>query len=350
MRRRVVWPGVAIKRAKGRTYHYWTSSDPWVRLPDPGADPDGFMRKLAHLQRVGLQIEAGRAGTLSDAIRLYRKSPDFTDRAANTRRLYDIYLDRLNTIFGKAPLTDITPADVQLYVMDEHADTRGAANMMLRVLHVVFVWAGKRRQGLVDPTKGIAEYEGGEHPPWPDHALAAALASKDELFRLAVHLHLYTGQRTGDVCRMTWNALAADGKIPVKQQKTGATLIIPQHTALRDQLEQSARSTLTILRNRKGGPLRPPTFREWVDDFAKEIGAELVPHGLRKNAVNALLEAECSTAEMSAITGQSLAMVEHYAKQRNQHRMADVAMLKWVRHESGTGKLSQTSKTSGGKY
>jgi hypothetical protein len=57
-----------------------------------------------------------------------------------------------------------------------------------------------------------------------------------------------------------------------------------------------------------------------------------VPHGLRKNAVNALLEAGCSAAEAASISGQSLQMVEHYAKQRAQARLADAAVLKWQGH------------------
>ena len=138
MQRTVKWPGVAAKRAKGRTYHYWTRSDPWVRLPDPYTEPDSFMRKLAHLQRVDIRAAAGNPGTFADTVRLYRKSPDFTDRAANTRKLYHTYLDRLCVIFAQAPLSDITQADVQRYVIDEHADTRGAANMMLRVLHIIY--------------------------------------------------------------------------------------------------------------------------------------------------------------------------------------------------------------------
>ena len=346
MQRRVAWPGVAVKTAKGRRYHYWTRTTPWVRLPDPMKEPDAFMRKLAHLQRIESRNADGRAGTLKDAVRLYCKSVDYTDRAANTRRLYDTYLDRLLDIFGPAPLTDITAADVQHYVMDEHADTRGAANMMLKVLHIVFKWAGKRREGLKDPTIGIDLFDGGEHSAWPDHILLTALKSDDALFRAAVAMHLYTGQRTGDVCRMTWNALTADGRIPVIQQKTGTELLIPIHPALQRELAGISRATTTILGNRESRPLRPAAFRDWVNAFAATKGVHLVPHGLRKNAVIGLLEAGCSTAEVSSITGQSLAMVEHYAKQRNRGRLAQGAMLKWSQHEPGTGKLSQPSKTT----
>lgn len=349
MRRNVAWPGVAVKSAKGRKYHYWTQSEPWTRLPDPAVNPDGFIRKLAELQRVAVKIEEGRAGTLADAIRLYRKHPDFTDRAAATRDLYETYLERLKSIWPNAALTSITPQLVQRYVMDEHADTRGAANVMLKVLHIIYKWAGKRRTGLADPTIGIEPYETGEHQPWPDHILESALASEDWRFRLAVKLHLYTGQRTGDACRMTWNIITADSRLPVKQQKTKMPLLIPLHPDLDTEIASVPRTTLTILANRMDGPLKPQAFREWVDKFAEMHNVELVPHGLRKNAVNGLLEAGCSTAEVSSITGQSLAMVEHYAKKRNQGKIATVAMLKWGADHKANGKTFANIENRAGK-
>ena len=42
-----------------------------------------------------------------------------------------------------------------------------------------------------------------------------------------------------------------------------------------------------------------------------------------------LLEAGCSDAETASITGQSRRIVEHYAKQVNQRRLAAAAILKW---------------------
>jgi len=66
--------------------------------------------------------------------------------------------------------------------------------------------------------------------------------------------------------------------------------------------------------------------------------AGLVFHGLRKSAVVFLLEAGCTDAEVSAITGQSRAMVEHYARQVNQKKLAAAAVLKWEAVEdAGTG-------------
>jgi hypothetical protein len=55
----------------------------------------------------------------------------------------------------------------------------------------------------------------------------------------------------------------------------------------------------------------------------------LVFHELRKSAVVSLLEAGCTDAEVAAITGQSRDMVEYYAREVNQRRLAASAVLKW---------------------
>ena len=68
--------------------------------------------------------------------------------------------------------------------------------------------------------------------------------------------------------------------------------------------------------------------------FAAKRGFKVVPHGLRKNAVIALLEAGCSVAEVSAITGQTLQIVEHYAKARSQRRLSRSAIEKWQGHRA----------------
>ena len=42
-------------------------------------------------------------------------------------------------------------------------------------------------------------------------------------------------------------------------------------------------------------------------------------------------KAGCSAAETAAISGQSLVMVEHYARARNQDVLGGSAVLKWER-------------------
>ncbi len=81
------------------------------------------------------------------------------------------------------------------------------------------------------------------------------------------------------------------------------------------------------------GALEPPPQKHGVLPRPHPLWpikrAGLVFHGLRKSAVATLLEAGCTTAEVQAITGQSMQMVEHYAKQVNQKKLAASAILKW---------------------
>lgn len=335
-----MWPGVRVKTAKGKRYWYWTRVEPgapWVRLPSPYEDADGFMRKLAHYQRTAARItENKREGTFGAMVARYRQSDAYKRLAENTRLSYDRYLDRLLVAYSDAPLFEMTPEDIQERVMDANADTPGAADMMLTILRVLYKFAAKRKRGLVDWTAGIDAYGNRtERQPWPEHILNAAKGSDDSLFRLAVHLALYTGQRPGDVCAMTWNAIQG-GYIRVRQQKTGTPVEIAMHPDLVAALATAKRSDrhLFILSNRQGDALTSKVFLKWCQAFTRERGGNFTPHGLRKNATNELFEAGCTAAEVAAITGhKSLSMLEHYGKARSQPKLAARAICKWTETE-----------------
>lgn len=49
---------------------------------------------------------------------------------------------------------------------------------------------------------------------------------------------------------------------------------------------------------------------------------------MRKAAITSLIEAGCTAAEVSAVTGQTMQMVEHYAAARNRAQLAQSAMQK----------------------
>ncbi len=117
------------------------------------------------------------------------------------------------------------------------------------------------------------------------------------------------------------------------QQKTGRTLRIRLHQDLLAELARHPADLGYILKGQGGKPLHQHTLRISLQAFAAKHGAKVVPHGLRKNAVAALLEAGCSAAETAAISGQSLAMIEHYSKTREQGALGSAAILKWERHK-----------------
>ena len=77
-----------------------------------------------------------------------------------------------------------------------------------------------------------------------------------------------------------------------------------------------------------------------VAAFEREVAAGTLPMPVMlgnrehwcKNAVNALLEAGCTIAEVAAITGQTFQVVEQYAAQVNRGKLGKAAILKLEAH------------------
>ncbi len=148
----------------------------------------------------------------------------------------------------------------------------------------------------------------------------------------------YTGQRTADVVRMSLRDIV-NGEIRVlEQKKRGKELWIPIHPRLTPIIaEARKRGSIYIIPKANGQPQTADNFRSL---FRREVRmgdlrpigeAGLSPHGLRVLAVNTLLEIGSTPAEVSGITDQTLGVVEKYARQRDQRKLARREMDKWAR-------------------
>jgi len=134
--------------------------------------------------------------------------------------------------------------------------------------------------------------------------------------RLAFALLLYTGQRRGDVLRMGVQHIR-DGDVYVKQEKTGAELVIPLHPSLAAVIAAAPlRNHLTFVTTRQGGPFQGSAFSRWFREQCEAAGLEhCSAHGLRKAAARRLAEAGCTAHEIAAITGHaSLGELVRYTK------------------------------------
>lgn len=321
-------------RSKGRDYYYFDTGKavdgkkvwaklPSIKSPDFGAS---YAAMLGHRNRQ----TPDAAVKIPELIDLFQRSREYTRLAANSRRVYDTYLLALERALPTAPVALIERVDFQR-LFDKMGDRPGAANMFLATSSTLFAWAIKRGYMRANPCDGIDKLAGGEHEPWPAELLEAALVAKDDRVRLLTNLLYYTAQRLGDVLGMSWSDIS-DGSIRVRQQKTGKVILIPLHKALRAELANAPRKHMLIVTTGIGTKLHQTSARQALQTFASDRGYKIVPHGLRKNAVIALLEAGCSTAETSSISGQSLQMVEFYARGRSQERMASAAILRWERN------------------
>ena len=304
----------------------------YKRMPDISEPNWGTVYaalKAARTRRVDIAPEF----LVPDLIRLYELSPEFRGLSKGSQTTYGYYLAQLAEAFDKAPARGVERRDIYALI-DSMAARPAAANMALTVARNIWTWGAKREHVSIDPTAGIEMFDGGEYEPWPERLLEAALASADPKVQLSTAMLYYTAQRIGDVCAMRWTDIR-EGMLAVTQQKTGKELTIPIHRDLQTVLDATPRIGLTILAESDSKAASSPLIRARLQRFATKLGYKVVPHGLRKNAVNALLESGCSIGETSSISGQSLGMVEHYAKRRNNQKMASAAILRWERTNEG---------------
>jgi integrase len=320
-------------RAKGRTYYYHRKTG--ERLPD---DPDARAKRV-------LEINAGLSeksclpsgGSMAALIAAYKASPDFQEKAEKTRREYTRQLKWFEDHYATAMVTDLDSEWVW-ELRDAFADTPREANYKIQVLSLLCSHALRRpRQfGLMrNPCEGVKKFRPGKGiPAWPDNVIKAALDAAYPELRWTIVTGLYLGQRAGDDIKLTWSH--DDGhSIQVAQSKTGKRLKVPAHPTLRAALDAIPKRGVVMLTTPKGGAWKVDHLRHEYTRLMRQIGFPgYSRHGLRKNAVNRLLEAGCTTAQVAAVTGQTMQMVEHYAAQVNQARLADEAIRKLIENES----------------
>lgn len=290
----------------------------YARLPEYSSA--GFWDSYAAF-KAGRTKRQATEYTVESLVNDYMNSAKYADKAENTRDSYRVQLERIVEVWGEFPVNHLEPADVRA-VLEKGGWGAGTRNLVKAVLAVIYKWGRMNNRATIDPTKDVERYKTGEHDPWPEDILEAALVSDDPVTRLAVHLLYFTGQRIGDVCKMRWGDIRG-GHIYVKQTKTGKIVEPPMSRELQAELDRTPRQALTIITGINEGQLRRK-----LQKFTEAHGVKTVPHGLRKNAVNALLEAGCTIAEVSAITGQTHQIVEHYAAKVNRKRLGVSAIVK----------------------
>jgi hypothetical protein len=332
--------GVHRVVAKGKPYYYFhpgrntTSAGKRVRLPDdPGAP--SFWEAYKRLSgRPEPAAVLPRSGTFLALIAAFKGSPEWKARAESTRKLNELHLGVIADLWGERLVKGLRAKHI-LELRDTFADTPRKADHLIDMLSTIIRWGIPRDMaGDVNPCADVPRFGAGEGwAAWTQADLDYASEHLPPHLWWAAALAAYSGQRQGDVIAMDWGAIA-DGVLSVRQSKTSKRVWVPIHRDLAVVLEQIPKRSTRILTNAEGRPWASGFKSSWnkamqteaFTDFRKR---RLVFHGLRKFAVNALLEAGCTDAEVAAITGQSREMIEHYARQVNQRKLARTAMNKW---------------------
>jgi integrase len=328
-------PYLRVKRAKGRNYYYL----------DLGLRPDGTreLTPLPHIKdrRFGdcyARAKATRTNrrnkqgilTLEGLIKQYERSPEFRALSAASQVSYTRYLGRANGLMrtrsgDSVPARSVERRDI-IAMRDQLADTPGAASQAVRALGALFVWAIDNEKLKENPAAKVKKFAAKPHEKWPEALLEEGIS--DPQVGMVVALMFFTGQRINEAVKMSWADIGG-GFMRVFVQKTKQRMEVAILPELADMLGRQPKLAPTILTNANGQPWTQSGLRQKIQDWAKARGFKVVPHGLRKNAVDALLEAGCTAAEVSGITGHSIGMVEHYSKGVNWKRLGSAAVVKF---------------------
>jgi integrase len=289
-----------------KTYWYAWKSGPPLR-GEPGT-PDF----IASYNEAVAKRQVAPEGTLFSLLDAYQLSDDFRSRAPRTQLDYVKQIKIIEKDFGDFPqaaLSDDRTVGEFLEWRDRLAlRSRRQADYAWQVLALILSWAKKRRKIRVNPCEkgGRVYHADRKEIVWTDDDEANFLEKAPAHLHLALMLALYTGQRQGDLLRLTWSAY--DGrKIRLRQSKTGARLAIPVAAPLKAMLNATPKRSTVMLVNSDGQPWTPDGFRvSWRKACARAGIVGVTFHDMRGTAVARLAGVGCTEAEIATFTGHSL--------------------------------------------
>jgi integrase len=303
---------------------------------------EDFMRRYASalegVHALEVDIGAGRtkAGSFNELCVKYYRSAGFKNLRPSSQYKYRSFIEAIRAGGGGDALMTELRRDHIVSLVESRAREHGksSANDWLKTVRVLLNFA--LDEGLIDhnPALGIKRYriEGDGHATWTEADVASFKArhAHGTMARLALELLLNTGQRRGDIVGMGRQHVR-DGRIAVRQQKTGTALVIPIGPDLAAALASVPRTNMAFLLSERGTPFTAGSFGKWFRQRCNEAGVpqKCSAHGLRKLMASRLADAGCTLDEIKAITGhRSASEVLRYTEAASQVLAADRAIAK----------------------
>jgi integrase len=317
----------------------------WRGGPRITAAP-GTPEFVAEFQRLTAtrDVPTHHAGTLQHIITTYQQSQGFLGLAPSTRQGYARRIRKIEAEFGDLPIRALANPETRGIMLDWRdglaLKSPREADYHAAILQAILSWAWDRRRIPAHPLQRPGRVWRGSRVDnvWSDADEAALMVMPAHL-RLPGMIALHTGQREGDVLRLTWSAY--DGQsIRLRQGKTGRRVVVPVTATLKAELDATPRRAVTICLTSRGTPWTLDGFKS---SWGKEKPAGVTFHDLRGTAVTRLARAGCTTPEIAAITGHSLKAVETILDRHYLHRdqsLSESAIAKLEKHRPGTGTVN----------
>lgn len=302
---------VRKKLADGRVklYHYHRATG--ARLQGEPGSP-AFIAAYVEAEKAKVVRPEKTLGWLMDG---FQESADWRRLADSSKREYKRIFSAIGKEYGTVPIPALEDRGFRADVLDWR-DKHGKrapreADYRVTALARVLAWATDRGILQVNVLRDVRRIYKSDRSGkiWlPEQIERFTAVAPIELQR-ALMLALHTGQRQGDLVRLTWNSY--DGSaISLRQGKTSVRVIVPCTQALKSMLDDMPRSAAVILTTQSGRPWKGKNLQHrWKAAMVKATISGLHFHDLRGTAVTMLSEAGCTPQEIAAITGHSLRYV-----------------------------------------
>lgn len=195
--------------------------------------------------------------TLEEIITAYRASPEFTERKAATQRDYRLWLDRISSRWGDAPIEAFEDRRMRRDIIEWRNEwvnqprTADKASVMMSMVLAYGVEIGMLSINVAAGIKQLHSVNKAEQV-WEDRHWAAMAGAPTHLLD-ALKLASLTGLRLGDLVRLDWAQVTDKAIIIEKTRKRDSRAVIPILPELRRHLDSRAHRTGTVLRNSRGG-------------------------------------------------------------------------------------------------
>jgi integrase len=299
-------------------------------LPGPVGSPEFMEAYQAYVGGKPAPLAKGvnGPGTFGGLIADYYRSVEYANLKPNSKTLYRYALEPLKEKHGHRPLSTMSRENLVRIIETIGARAPGMANLTRAVLQKMLKVAVARGQIRINPLADKVEaYKIGTHHTWTDDELAQfearwPLGTRQ---RLAYALLFYTGQRSGDVVRMTRGDIS-EGRIKVVQEKTGTELKIKIHPDLARAIKAGPAKGMNLIGDEHGRPVKRAALSHLMRVAIREAGlpARCVPHGLRKATLRTMAEGGASSKRLAAVSGHKTTKeLDRYTAAADQQTLAD---------------------------
>lgn len=245
----------------------------------------------------------------------YENSVAFHGLAPKTKKDYKRFLASICNKFGDCPTEALNDRRVRgdfLQWRDAIALTSPRqADYTISVFARVLSWAKDRAIIAENPLERPKRVWKGSRAEkvWSDEDEFKFLALASSQMALAFLLAVWTGQRQGDLLRLTWKAYDGES-IRLRQSKTGRTVEVLVGSPLKMALDTTPRTSPYIIASGSNRPYTSDGFRASWGKACKRAGIKgLTFHDLRGTAVTRMAQTGCTELEIAAVTGHAVSDV-----------------------------------------